>query len=157
MTQSELLLAVFWALRGHPVVVAGDCGIRSKGTTAKDCHGNSQMSPRGGICVTRRTVMLETDHWHSLSAGRHRSLSIPFEFAIQLPPPRKGRVIVALIEAEGSTPVAREWRYSTDRSFWADVVYSVSACSTSVRSIWEQRLDRMQDYVEGLATNKEKP
>jgi hypothetical protein len=25
------------------------------------------------------------------------------------------------------------------------------------REIWEQRLDRMQDYVEGLATNKEKP
>jgi hypothetical protein len=24
------------------------------------------------------------------------------------------------------------------------------------REIWEQRLDRMQDYVEGLATNKEK-
>jgi hypothetical protein len=25
------------------------------------------------------------------------------------------------------------------------------------REIWEQRLDRMQDYVKGLATNKEKP
>ena len=25
------------------------------------------------------------------------------------------------------------------------------------REIWERRLDRMQDYVEGLATNKEKP
>ena len=25
------------------------------------------------------------------------------------------------------------------------------------REIWEQRLDRMQVYVEGLATNKEKP
>jgi DNA-binding transcriptional ArsR family regulator len=25
------------------------------------------------------------------------------------------------------------------------------------REIWEQRLDRMQDYVEGLPTNKEKP
>ena len=25
------------------------------------------------------------------------------------------------------------------------------------REIWEQRLDRIQDYVEGLATNKEKP
>ena len=40
---------------------------------------------------------------------------------------------------------------------WRQALAGAERWMLDQREIWEQRLDRMQDYVEGLATNKEKP